>query len=138
MMLLAGETTEDSISVLHVDDERGALTTTENYFERFEDGIDVETTTDPEVAIDCLTSDPAAFDLLLCDFEMPAMDGLSVLSALRDAGVDLPFVLYTGKGSNAVESEAIEAGVTRYVEKGEGMDHLESLAAAIEEAVADT
>ncbi|WP_136716427.1 response regulator [Halorientalis salina] len=137
MILLTGDTTDDAISVLHLDDERGALTTTENYFERFEEGIEVETTTDPEGALDRLEADPEAVDLLLCDFEMPAMDGLSVLAAVRDAGLDIPFILYTGKGSNAVESEALAAGVTTYVEKGEGMDHLESLAAEIEEAVAD-
>jgi len=138
MMLVAFDATDRPIRVLHLDDERGSLTTTENYFERFWDGISIETTTDPDAALDRLRNDPDEFDLLLCDFEMPAMDGLSVLEQVRDAGLGLPFVLYTGKGSNAVESEALDAGVTAYVEKGEGMDHLRSLAEQIEEVVAET
>ena len=138
MMLLGFATADRPIRVLHLDDEQGALTTTENYFERFWDGISIETTTDPDAALDRLRDDTDEFDLLLCDFEMPAMDGLSVLAKVRDAGLDLPFVLYTGKGSNAVKSEALAAGVTTYVEKGEGIDHLEALAEQIEEAVAET
>ncbi|MFD1585768.1 response regulator [Halorientalis brevis] len=137
-MLVSFDATDRPIRVLHLDDERGSLATTENYFERFWEGIRIETTTDPNGALDRLRDDPDGFDLLLCDFEMPAMDGLSVLARVRDAGLDIPFILYTGKGSNAVESEAIDAGVTAYVEKGEGMDHLESLAEQIEEVVADT
>lgn len=135
MMLLVVDPSDRPITVLHLDDERGTLTTTSNYFERFRDGIEVETTTDPDEALDRLATRPDEFDLLLCDFEMPTTDGLSVLSAVRDAGLDLPFILYTGKGSNAVRSDAMDAGVTTYVEKAEGLAHLESLADQIEDTV---
>lgn len=133
--MLVMETTDTSITVLHLDDERGALTTTANYFERFEEDISIETTTDPEQAVERARQEE--FDLLLCDFEMPTMDGLEVFSTVRETGLDIPFVLYTGKGSQTVKHEALEAGVTAYVEKGEGLAHLESLADEIEEAVAD-
>lgn len=134
-MIARLHTTDDTIQVLHLDDERSSLSTTENYFERFEDDIEVETTTDPETALARIRDDPGAYDCLLCDYEMPAMDGLAVLSAVRADGAELPFILYTGKGSNAIKSEALDAGVTAYVEKDEGIDHLESLADRIETVV---
>lgn len=128
-------TTDNTIRVLHLDDERSSLSATQSYFQRFEDDIEVETTTDPETALARIRDDPGAYDCLLCDYEMPAMDGLAVLSAVRSNGTELPFILYTGRGSNAIESDALDAGVTAYVEKDDGIDHLESLANRIETVV---
>jgi len=132
--MTARDTMPDTIHLLHVDDEPGALSTTENYFERFHDGIAIETTTDPESAVDRVRG--SDIECVLCDYDMPEMDGLAVLETIRAAGLSQPFILYTGKGSEDVASEAISAGVTDYVEKGESTGHFAVLANRIENAVA--
>ncbi len=49
-------------------------------------------------------------------------DGIEFLEAVREGHRDLPFILYTGKGSEEVASDAISAGVTDYLQKGSGTD----------------
>jgi PAS domain S-box-containing protein len=57
------------------------------------------------------------------------------LQAVRADHPDLPFILFTGKGSEEIASEAISAGVTDYLQKGGGFDRYEMLANRIENAV---
>jgi len=45
---------------------------------------------------------------------MPGMDGLELFEAVHAAHRRLPFVLYTGKGSEEIASQALNAGVTGY------------------------
>lgn len=54
-------------------------------------------------------------DCVLCDHHMPGETGVAFLKRVRDEYPDLPFVLFTKTGNEAVASEAIEAGVTDYV-----------------------
>ena len=54
-------------------------------------------------------------DCVLCDHHMPDRTGLEFLKRVREDRPDLPFILFTRTGSEAVASESIEAGVTDYV-----------------------
>lgn len=56
-----------------------------------------------------------AIDCVLCDYYMPKETGLEFLKRVRDEYPDLPFILFTETGNEAVASESIEAGVTDYV-----------------------
>ena len=47
----------------------------------------------------------------------------------------MPFILFTGKGSEEIASEAIAAGVTNYVQKNTGSDTYELLAHRIRNGV---
>jgi CheY-like chemotaxis protein len=60
------------------------------------DGHDIVTAQDGAEALDILTRDDGAFDLLLTDIQMPVMDGIALaLSAARDFP-DLTILLMTG------------------------------------------
>ena len=60
------------------------------------DGHDTVTARDGAEALDILTQDNGAFDLLLTDIQMPVMDGIALaLSAARDFP-DLTILLMTG------------------------------------------
>lgn len=65
---------------------------------------------------------------------MPGPNGIEFLEAVRERDPDLPFILYTGKGSESVASEAISAGVTDYLQKGGGTEQYEILANRIVDA----
>jgi CheY-like chemotaxis protein len=111
-------TIRHQIHVLHVDDEPGFADMAADFLARLDDRFDVETATNANDAIDQLGENE--YDCIVSDFEMPGKDGIEFLRAVREDYPDLPFILYTGKGSEAVASEAISAGVTDYLQKESG------------------
>jgi PAS domain S-box-containing protein len=66
---------------------------------------------------------------------MPGTDGIEFLQAVRRDYPTLPFILFTGRGSEEVASEAISAGVTDYLQKETGTDQYAVLANRVENAV---
>jgi PAS domain S-box-containing protein len=103
------------IKVLYVDDEPMMLELTKEYLES--DGeILVQThNVASQVAAD-LSQWPC--DVIISDYQMPGMDGLEFLNAVRQRDKDIPFILFTGKGREDVVVKAIELGVDHYVQKG--------------------
>ncbi|OLS59871.1 response regulator [Pseudomonas putida] len=59
------------------------------------------------------------FDMVLCDWEMPEMSGLELLTWCRqqDALKALPFIMVTSRGDKENVVQAIHAGVSDYVGK---------------------
>ncbi|WP_331235956.1 PAS domain S-box protein [Natronorarus salvus] len=123
----------DGISVLHVDDDAAFASLTATYLERIDAGLSVRSETSVETAVDRLSS--TAVDCVVSDYEMPEATGIDFLDRVRELDATLPFVLYTGRGSEEVASEAISAGVTDYVRKGGGTAQYEVLANRIRNAV---
>lgn len=121
------------ISVVHVDDDSAFLSATGAFLGTHAADIEVESFTDPNAVLDRL--EDGDVDCVVSDYAMPEMDGLAVLAAVRERGLELPFVLYTGRGSEAIASEAIAAGVTEYVRKGVGTSHYDLLVNRVRNAV---
>ncbi len=125
---------ERSIRVLHVDDEPGFADMAATFLERETGRIDVESVTSASEALERLAGE--SFDCIVSDYDMPERNGIEFLEAVRETYPDLPFILYTGKGSEEIASEAISAGVTDYLGKGAGTSQYTVLANRIENAVA--
>jgi len=123
----------ESIHVLHVDDDPELVEMAAEMVEREREQFDVETAPSASEGVEQLAE--TSFDCIVSDFQMPGMDGIEFLEAVREDSPDLPFILYTGKGSEAVASDAIAAGVTDYLQKGTGTEQYELLANRIENAV---
>ena len=121
------------IDVLHVEDDEAFGDLAGTYLERDDSGrpLSVTTVTDPEAALDHID----AIDCIVSDYEMPTMDGLELLEAVREEDPELPFVLFTGRGSEGTASEAISAGVTDYLQKETGTDQYAVLANTVRNAV---
>jgi PAS domain S-box-containing protein len=126
-------TTKDSIHVLHVDDDPGFAELAADMMAREDDRITVETATSASEGLDRVTAEH--FDCIVSDYNMPGQDGIEFLETIREEYPDLPFILYTGKGSEEVASDAISAGATDYLQKGTGTDQYELLANRIQNAV---
>lgn len=60
-----------------------------------------------------------AFDLVLCDWEMPEMSGLELLTWCRqqESMKALPFIMVTSRGDKENVVQAIQAGVSDFVGK---------------------
>ena len=56
-------------------------------------------------------------DLVLLDWNMPEMDGLSFVKRVRAAGNHVPIIMVTTESQKAKVVEAISAGVNNYVVK---------------------
>jgi PAS domain S-box-containing protein len=123
----------DRIDVLHVDDDPDFADLTATFLERENDRFHVETATSADEGLQRVADRPP--DCIVSDYDMPGTSGVEFLDAVRDQYPELPFVLYTGKGSEAVAGEAISAGVTDYIQKESGTEQYLLLGNRIENAV---
>jgi putative two-component system response regulator len=101
---------------LLVDDSRSALDFLKRIIET--DGL-AQTTTfqDPLQAI--AATQHHDFDIVLVDYEMPGMDGISFIRCLRSMPkfADIPMVMITSVQTDDVRLEALEAGATDFLPK---------------------
>lgn len=121
------------IRVVLIDDDRDFAELAARFLERHGDGFAVETYTDPERALEAITTEQV--DAVVSDYRMPEYTGIDLLDRIREMESGLPFFLFTGYGSEDVASEAISAGVTDYLRKEAGSDQYVVLANRIENAV---
>lgn len=125
-MISSGDDSADTISVLLIDDEPDFTDLAKQFLERENERFEVVTETDARAGLDRLKS--SDIDCIVSDYDMPGMDGLVFLEAVRGPYPDLPFILFTGKGSEEIASEAISSGVTDYLQKGGGTEQYKVLA----------
>jgi len=121
---------QQPIRVLHIDDDSSFLDLSQTYLERELRDATVVTADTPQAGLDKLNRN---FDCVVSDYDMPKMDGLELFEMVNERQPRLPFVLYTGKGSEEIASKALNAGVTGYFQKG-GPDQYQRLANRIEHA----
>lgn len=126
--------TEDPIRVLLVDDEPEFASTAATFLEREDPSIQVVPVETADDGLDVLAT--GDIDCVISDYDLPEVDGLVFLESVRASHPDLPFILFTGSGSEAVASEAISAGVTDYLQKEPGVDQYPVLAHRIKNLVA--
>lgn len=109
---------DDSIiRILHVDDDKKLLKMVSRLLERKFENLKVESVSDTNEAIERLEEDE--FECIVSDYQMPKIDGLDFYSVLKNREIEVPFILYTGEGTENVKSRAYFLGVSGYVEKNE-------------------
>ncbi len=63
-------------------------------------------------------------DLVLTDVAMPIMDGIGLISNIRKTNKDIPIILHTAFSDKDTLVAAIGLGVTKYIQKPNGMEEL--------------
>ena len=61
--------------------------------------------------------DGEGFDMVLTDWNMPNMNGLELVTALRGAGHTLPIIMITTETEKGQVLKAIQAGISDYLVK---------------------
>jgi len=103
------------ISVLLVDDEPALLDITQIFLEK--DGK--MSVTLSESAKDALVMlGGRKFDIIISDYEMPMMNGIEFLKAVKAQGLAVPLTIFTGRGREHVAIEALNLGASFYLQKG--------------------
>ena len=105
------------VSVLVVDDASFIRDLVKKCLRNYFPGIRIEEAVNGRKAQSLLSRE--AFDLVLCDWEMPEMSGLELLTWCREQDTlkTLPFVMVTSRGDKENVVQAIQAGVSGYVSK---------------------
>ena len=105
------------VSVLVVDDASFIRDLVKKCLRNYFPGMRIEDAINGKKAQALLTRE--AFDLVLCDWEMPEMSGLELLTWCREqeSMKAMPFVMVTSRGDKENVVQAIQAGVSGYVSK---------------------
>ena len=106
-------TGEPDIVVLYVNDDAALLELLATQLTDESDRLEVLTAESSERGRELL--EETDVDCVLCDYHMPEGNGVEFLKRVRADDPDIPFLLFTRTGNEAVASESIEAGVTDYV-----------------------
>ena len=73
------------------------------------------------------------WDLVISDYVLPGFSGLEALSVLKESGLDLPFIIVSGKIGEDIAVGAMKAGAHDYIIKG----NLKRLVPAVERELRD-
>jgi DNA-binding NtrC family response regulator len=103
--------------ILLVDDEEMILTSIKSFF-AIETDYDVLTYTSPVQALQDLDSKIKSVDLVISDYLMPEMDGISFLAEVKKRFPLVPRILLTGYADKENAIKAINnVGLYQYIEK---------------------
>lgn len=118
--------------VLHVSGDAEVLQSTKMSLEDVDPEIQVVSVQSPEEALRLLSSEH--WDCVVSDNLLPGIDGLELFRLIRERD-DVPFILYTGRGSEETAEAAFAAGVDAYVRRSDDPTHRHDLADRLTRAV---
>jgi DNA-binding NtrC family response regulator len=93
-------------------------------------GMDTRVAASGDAALEIVGSE--SVDCMILDLEMPGKDGFAVLRALRERGIDVPVIVYTGTGTFDRCVQAMRLGAYTFIDKA---DPVERVAREVETAI---
>ncbi len=114
-------------TILVVDDEPDYLRTINQYLKGHKEKYNVINAPNGQKALELM--DRKLPDLIICDWEMPVMDGISLIKQVKsdETTADIPVIMCTGVMTSSVNLEtALEAGAVDYIRKP--IDEIELIA----------
>lgn len=99
--------------VLIVDDDEGFLFIIGEYLEAY--GLEYELASSPKQARKHLMA--GNYDAIVSDLEMPGESGLDLFRYISPRLPRIPFIIMTGCTDARTKREALEMGVSKYIEK---------------------
>jgi two-component system response regulator HydG len=122
---------EQPSRLLVVDDDAGMLAVVERFASAL--GFEVVFRNNGEEALACLAS--VKPDAALVDLQMPGIDGIDVLRAVRAADPACQVILMTGNATLDTAIEAVKAGALDYLTKPFDFERLRGLLVSVREGI---
>ena len=113
--------------ILVVDDDTTFLLMLKAFLEK--KGFDPHTESTAEKGMQALHE--KSFDLILSDYRMPGMDGMEMLRAIKDEGIQTPLILITSYGDIKLAVNAMKLGATDYLTKPVNPEELLALVKSV-------
>jgi CheY-like chemotaxis protein len=108
--------------LLYIDDDESLLSLIKRLLSRR--GFRVEVYAVGSDALAALRADPAGFDLVVTDYNMPGMSGLDVARVIRTIRADLPVALASGFITDELRAQAGDLGIREVLFKATAVDEL--------------
>lgn len=117
----------DKYVVLHIDDEAEQLFFAKTFLEESDPELEIISVRTAEELMEHLDS---GVDCIVSDYVMPDVNGMELCRRVKQEH-NIPFIMYTGRGSEVVAEAAFQAGVDDYVRKEADPSHYQLLARRI-------
>ena len=117
----------DKYVVLHIDDESEQLFFAKTFLEEADPELEIVSV---RTADDLMKHLDACIDCIVSDYVMPNVNGMDLCKRVKHVK-DIPFIMYTGRGSEVVAEAAFQSGVDDYVRKEADPSHYQLLARRI-------
>jgi len=121
--------------IVYIDDDEAMVLLVTRLLER--QGFRVSGYSNPNEAITALRADPAVFDLVVSDYNMPGMSGLDVAREVRLLRADLPVVIASGFVDEELQTQAAAAGVHEVICKANAVDEFCAIVQRLAQSVTE-
>lgn len=118
------------IRILHIDDNPDDLELSKLLLEHLSADISVSSAANASEAVASIAQQE--YDCIICDYNLPDVDGLSLLQNLRQSGDTTPFIILTGEGNEEVAATALRSGADDYFVKKAGTAHYRNMLSRIQ------
>lgn len=101
------------MKILIIDDERAIRNSLSEILA--DEGFEVDTAEDGAKGVEM--AEKEKYSVVFCDIKMPNMDGLEVLDAFREKGIDAAVIMISGHGDISTAVECIKKGAFDFIQK---------------------
>jgi two-component system NtrC family response regulator len=108
-------------TLLVIDDEKAQLDTLAGFLQK--QNYQVEKAETGSIGLQIIRN--RSIDLVISDFKMPEMDGLTVLKEAKNINPQVDFIMMTAYGSVESATKAMKEGAVDFLTKPVDLDHLE-------------
>lgn len=108
----------DLLRILMVDDDKDDYILTQDLLSEIEDfKYDLEWVSTYDKALEVMENN--TYDICLLDYQLGRRNGMELLREMIEKGCATPIIFMTGQGDHKVDMEAMKAGASDYLPKGE-------------------
>ncbi|WP_436901847.1 PAS domain-containing protein [Halovenus halobia] len=132
-MSLADEAYSGPISVLYVNNDADFADLARTKLLAADPDFSITTAGTADEALELLETSPV--DCVVTSYALPEGTAIDLLGRLQSARPELPTILFTGRGSEQIASEATQAGVSDYIPIRSDQNNFELLARRIQTLV---